>query len=103
LSTDEEYCKFYGLKHILGSSIGGIGRNVGVLFDGKVDSIFEWCRANRDLAPSRLAELVPIFDNNSTIGVKWHPISRQLLNEFGDIQQVLDHLGANMGTYSWTG
>ncbi|WP_312905900.1 MULTISPECIES: hypothetical protein [Sphingobacterium] len=103
LSTDDDYCKFYGLKYFLGSFIGGIGRNVGVLFDGKIDTIFEWCKANRDLAPSRIAELVPIFDTDRSKGAKWHPVSLQLLNDFGDIQQVLDHLGSNMGSYSCTG
>jgi len=103
MCTKEEYIKFYGLKHILGSHIGGIGRSVGVLFDGDIDTIFNWCKFNKPLAPSRLAELVPIFGENNNNYSTWNPISLRLINEFGDIEGVLSNLAANMGTYSWTG
>jgi len=103
LSTEEDYIKFYGLKHILGSRIGGVGRSVGVLFEGDINSIFKWCENNRPLAPSRLAELTPIFDNNNTDYAKWHPIALRLIDEYGDIKEVLSNLSSNMGTYSWTG
>lgn len=103
LSSEETYIRFYGLKHILGSRIGGVGRSVGVLFDGNIDSIFNWCADNKPLAPSRLAELTPIFDNNNTDYAKWHPIALRLIDEYGDIEEVLSNLSSNMGTYSWTG
>ncbi|WP_242927439.1 hypothetical protein [Pontibacter vulgaris] len=103
LSTEENYIKFYGLKHILGSHIGGVGRSVGVLFDGDINSIFSWCENNKPLAPARLAELTPIFDNSNTDYEKWHPVALRLIDEFGDIQEVLSNLSSNMGTYSWTG
>lgn len=103
LSNEENYSTFYGLKHILGSHIGGVGRSVGVLFDGDIDSIFSWCENNKHLAPSRLAELTPIFDNNNTDYAKWHPVAIRLINEYGDIKEVLNNLSLNMGTYSWTG
>jgi hypothetical protein len=103
LSSEEKYIRFYGLKHILGSRIGGVGRSVGVLFDGDIDSIFNWCSDNKPLAPSRLAELTPIFDNKNTDYAKWHPVAHKLIDEYGDINEVLSHLNSNMGTYSWTG
>lgn len=103
LSTEETYIRFYRLKHILGSRIGGVGRSIGVLFDGDIDSIFNWCAENKPLAPSRLAELTPIFDNNNTDYAKWHPIAFRLIDEYGDIKEVLSNLSSNMGTYSWTG
>lgn len=103
LSSEEKYIRFYGLKHILGSSIGGVGRSVGVLFEGDIDSIFNWCADNKPLAPSRLAELTPIFDNNNTDYAKWHPFALRLIDEYGDIKEVLSNLGSNMGTYSWSG
>ena len=101
--SEDSYIRFYGLKHILGSRIGGVGRSVGVLFDGDIDSIFNWCADNKPLAPSRLAELTPIFDNNNTDYAKWHPIAYRLIDEYGDIKEVLSNLSSNMGTYSWTG
>lgn len=103
LSNDELYIKFYGLKHILGSHIGGVGRSVGVLFDGNINSIFNWCKENKPLAPTRLAELTPIFDNNNTDYAKWHPIALRLIDEYGEIKEVLSHLSSNMEAYSWTG
>jgi hypothetical protein len=103
LSTDDDYIKFYGLKHILGSHIGGVGRSIGILFDGDIESIFEWCKSNQPLAPSRLAELVPIYGNNNNEFSTWHPTAKRLIDEFGDIEDVLRHLSSNMGTYSWTG
>lgn len=103
LSSEENYITFYGLKHILGSRIGGVGRSVGVLFTGDINSIFNWCANNKPLAPARLAELTPIFDNNNTEYTKWHPIALKLIDEYGDIKEVRDHLSSNMGTYSWTG
>lgn len=103
LSTKEKYITFYGLKHILGSHIGGVGRCDGILFDGDIDSIFSWCELNKPLAPSRLAELAPIFDNNNTDYSKWHPVTIRLIDEYGDIKDVLSNLSSNMGTFSWTG
>ena len=103
LSKDEDYIKFYGLKHILGSRIGGIGRSVGILFEGDVELIFNWCKINQPLAPSRLAELVPIYGDNNNNYSEWHPFAKRLIDEFGDNEEVLSHLSSNMGTYSWTG
>jgi len=103
LSKDESYVKFYGLKHILGSHIGGVGRSIGVLFVGNIDMIFEWCKANCPLAPSRLAELVPIFNNDNQDYSEWHPIALRLIDEYGQFEDVLSNLGSNMGTFSWTG
>lgn len=103
LSKDDEYVKFYSLKHILGSHIGGIGRSIGVLFDGNIETIFEWCEKEKPLAPMRLAELIPVYGGNNNQYSEWHPIAKRLVNEFGDIKDVLHHLSINMGSYSWTG
>lgn len=103
LSVDEDYIKFYGLKDILGSHIGGVGRSNGVLFKGDIDEIFNWCHKNKPLAPARLAELVPIFGSNNNDYSCWNPITLRLINEFGDIEGVLSSLSSNMGSFSWTG
>ncbi|MFC2132888.1 hypothetical protein ACFLRG_03720, partial [Bacteroidota bacterium] len=103
LSKDESYMKFYGLKHILGSHIGGVGRSIGVLFVGNVEMIFEWCERNAPLAPARLAELVPVFNDDNKDFSSWHPIALRLLDKFGNYDEVLSNLGANMGSFSWTG
>lgn len=100
LSENEDYIKYYGLKHILGSRIGGIRGPVGLLFEVDPKVLFEWCY-NNPKAPVRLAELAPIFDP-ATKG-KWHPMTLRLINEFGESEKVLDVISTNMGNYSWTG
>lgn len=103
LSVEEAYEKFYGLKHILGSRIGGVGRSIGVLFVGNIDKIFDWCKNKSPLAPARLAELVPIFNNDNQDYSEWHPITLRLIDEFGQYEDVLRNLSSNMGTFSWSG
>ncbi|RZJ90957.1 MAG: hypothetical protein EOO20_06620 [Chryseobacterium sp.] len=105
VGIDEGYAKFYGLKHILESSIGGVGREIGVIAEGNMDVIFAWAEENSPIAPSRLAELFPIFgarkgeDNKST----WHPLSKKLIDDFGSVEEVLSNLDSNMNSFSWTG
>ena len=103
MSKDDDYIKFYGLKGILGSHIGGVTRSVGILFDGDIETIFEWCKSNQPLAPARLAELVPIYGENNDNYSIWHPITKRLIDEFGEFEEVLSNLGANMGNFSWVG
>ena len=55
------------------------------------------------MAPTRLAELVPIFAGKNDDFSNWHPLTLRLIDEFGDIEDVLSSLGANMGSFSWTG
>lgn len=101
LSQDDEYIKFFELKNIIGSHIGGLGGHIGILFNGNLDTIFEWCKSNQPLAPIRLAQLVPIFKDNEYSS--WHPFTQEFINEFGHINEVLQNLSINMGNYSWGG
>lgn len=57
----------------------------------EVMKIFDWCKNTKPLVLARLAELVPIFEENGT----WHPIAFRLINAFWDIQDVLNNLDAN--------
>jgi len=103
LSKDDDYVKFYGLKNILGSTIGGFAKGIGILFEGDIDLILKWCQNNKPLAPARLAELVPIFAGNNDDYSAWHPISLKLIDNYGDNKDVLRSLSVNMGNYSWIG
>jgi hypothetical protein len=104
LSTDEDFLKYFSLKNILGSRIGGFDDKIGLLFvhESYTDVLIDWCRNNIDLAPARLAEMVPIFSNRPD-GSKWFPVTKQLIDEFGDYEKVLEALECNMGSFSWTG
>ncbi|MFC0263705.1 hypothetical protein [Fontibacter flavus] len=104
LYIEDDFVKFYGLKSILGSRIGGVGRrSVGILFDGDIEKIFNWCSTKKPLAPARLAELVPIYAENNNQYTEWHPYAKRLIDDFGHIKEVLISLNSNMGTFSWTG
>jgi hypothetical protein len=103
LSKNTDYRLFYNLKNLLGSQIGGVYRKMGVLFYGDLENIFRWCEINRPTAPARLAEMVPIFADDNKNYEQWHPITLRLLQEFGNIKEVLDNLSSNMGSYSWVG
>lgn len=103
LGEDDDYVEFWGLKHIFGSNIGGVGRSASLLLDGDIEEIFKWCHENRPVAPIRIAGLLPIYKNNNQDFTQWNPITKRLIDEFGDIQEVLDELSCNMGCFSWTG
>jgi len=98
LSKEEDYIVFHQLQSLLGSHIGGVSNQVGLLFSGNIESIFDWCQTNPMEAPKRLALMVPIFEDQ-----EFHPIAKRLINEYGDNQELLDNLSCNMGTYSWVG
>lgn len=99
----QEYVKFYCLKNIFGSEINSYSKSpVSVLFKGNIEEIFKWCEENKPLAPQRLAELVPIFSEIKGES-KWHPLSRQLIDNWGNIDEVLTNIDVNMGSFSWTG
>jgi hypothetical protein len=98
LSEDEDYLVFYHLQSLLGSHIGGVSNQVGILFSGNIDSIFDWCKKNPIEAPKRLALMVPIFEEQG-----FHHITKKLIDDFGDNQELLDNLSCNMGSFSWVG
>src|SRR5690606_24245219 len=103
IGQEDNYIKFYGLKHILGSHIGGVGRSIGLLFQGNLDVIFSWAEKNKQIAPERLAELIPVYAESNNKYNELNPIAIRLLDSFGNIKNVIDNFSANMGTYSWTG
>jgi hypothetical protein len=103
LGNNEDFIKYWELKHIFGSHIGGVGRDSGILFDGNIEMIFEWCNENKPEAPRRLAGLVPIYNNDNRDYTKWNPIAKRLIDEFGNNQEMLNELDCNMGSFSWVG
>jgi len=104
IKIEKDYVKFYGLKHILGSTINSMRVNPGILFFGKIDEIFNWCGEHLPISATRLAEMVPIFATVTEAGKSsWHPIARRLIDQFGNDADVLSHLSSNIGTFGWTG
>ena len=70
------------------------------------DRMFAWCHAQPDTAPAFVAVLVPILTTTATAETRkreLHPVTRLLLREFGDRDQVLRGLSQNIHTFSWSG
>lgn len=69
------------------------------------DQLFGWCHAHPEVGPSFVASITPILLNRSTAASEqqFHPLALRLLEEFGDREEVLRALTANMHTFSWSG
>lgn len=93
---------FYKLRFIIGSRIGSVGEETGILFRGDLDTIFNWCKDNKPLGPVRIISIAPIYEKDATT-VRWHPFTKRLIDEFGDIEDFIIELNSNFGSYIWTG
>lgn len=103
LGADDKYLTFYRLKSLLGSQIGSSYRRLGILFHGDLEAIFEWCKRHEPLAPARLAEMCPIFSDGNRNFTELSVVAKRLIDEFGQHPEVLSAIGANLGSFSWTG
>jgi DNA-binding transcriptional regulator YiaG len=69
------------------------------------DFLFSWCHAHPEQAPAFVASVAPVLTNRDpNMGHhEFHPLVRRLLDEFGDRENVLNELAANMHSFGWTG
>ena len=101
INENDGYMKFWGIKQLLGGYVSNIYTKKDILFNNdNVEKIIDWCNKNQPIAPTLIAELVPIYNEDRT---EWNPIAKRLIDEFGNIKEVLDRLGANMNSFSWSG
>jgi hypothetical protein len=108
LYTGDEYQKFYDLQSLLGSRIGNTLNNENVLFkENNYKEIFDWCDSNPEIAPARLASMIPIYEQKKQAAIlqedKFHPLVISLLERYGDNFEMLNSLETNMDTFSWVG
>lgn len=98
-----DYLTYFHLKNMLGTRNGNWGHE-GHLFenDSRNKKILEWVRKHDEVAPKRIANMMPIESGNSE-SVEWHPFTRAIIDEFGQIDDVLKELSSNMGTFGITG
>ena len=57
-----KFITYYKLRTLLGSRIGSPGNEIGLLFLGDLDEIFDWCKFNVPIAPKRIVSMAPIFE-----------------------------------------
>ena len=67
--------------------------------------LFAWCHEYPDTAPAFVAGIVPVLtsQNPGDVVRAFHPVMKRILDEFGDRDDVLSSISANIGTYSWSG
>lgn len=99
LSDGENYMTFYNLHEILQASMMANNETPNtIITQENIDEIFDWCKVNPDVAPARLAHILPLYDSK-----EFHPLIMRLLNEFGNQKKVLDTLSARIHSFSWVG
>ena len=94
--SDDHDAFIYQISDEIGS---GTGFGAGPLFQVEDNRIQEMCKKFPITAPSRVANLIPVFKDDYSFSDWFY----WLLDEFGNQEVVLDSLHANMGTYFWTG
>lgn len=99
LSDGKEYWTYQRLKDIMGSMIGGVHNEIGLLFEtDHAEALIDWCRLNPEVAPERLMDMAPVFDGDG-----FSQIVYMLVDEFGQNVKVLNALGHNLGCFGWVG
>lgn len=99
-----DYMTYFHLKNMIGTRNGYMDNRIGVAFTNSeyYGHIIEWCRQNSEIAPQRIANMMPLsinIDDKET----WHPFSKMIIDEFGEYENVLKNLSSNMGTFGTVG
>jgi len=69
------------------------------------DMLFAWAHAHPGVAPAFLAVVFPVLVNRDPQrGTNaFHPMTKRLIDEFGDREDVLRAITRNMHTFGWSG
>jgi DNA-binding transcriptional regulator YiaG len=97
--------KAWRLQHLLGDSFSFADTKTPAILNVSEDILFAWCHANPEVGPAFLAQFVPVLKTRRPEegGNKLHPVTKRLLDEFGDRDDVLRRLVGNMHTFGWSG
>lgn len=101
----EDGMPYWNIKHILGARQGNYATfdTEGALFRGSNnDTIINWCKIHKPEAPLRIAYMMPISEKEND-KLCWHPFAKEIIDNFGDINGILDEIGANMHSFGWSG
>jgi hypothetical protein len=69
------------------------------------DMLFAWAHAHPEVAPTFLAVVFPVLVNRNPErgNNSFHPMTKRLIDEFGDREDVLRAITGNMHTFGWSG
>ncbi len=102
LLDEKRFLFFFNVKNELGS---GSGFGAGPLFqiENAMSKMQDICRKHPKSAPVRIAEMAPCYRYVNDKVVSFSDYFVWLAEEYGDTEDVLDSISANLGSYSWVG
>lgn len=97
--------KAWLLQMVLGDHYSFRHKKNSAILNVPLEMLFAWCHAHPEAAPAFVASVIPILttQNPSEGSSDFHPVTKRLLDEFGERGDVLSALIANMHTFGWTG
>ena len=101
INTANSHESFY-LEHVLGRGFAQSRNHAGPIFELGDKFLLEWCRRRPEKAPVFVGKIAPLLSSGHE-GKSWTTIVQTLFDEFGDREDVLGAISANMGTFSWMG
>lgn len=69
------------------------------------DMLFAWCHAHPDVAPAFVAGIASVLTHRDRDAAppEFDPLTRRLLDEFGDRDDVLSAFVSNIHSFGWSG
>lgn len=95
--------EYLNLKFLLGTRNGNSMQSEGILFSGNNETILTWCKANDLRAAKRIGYMMPLMRKSSNGEVTWHPFAKEMIDTFGDHEEFLNEVAANLGTFGSIG
>lgn len=97
LSEDDQVMTYIHLKELLGCSFND-GSTPIIMEGNHFKEMIDWCENNPDIAPARLAGLIPV-----AIGDKFTPEAIALVDKYADKQYVLNEIACTLDSFSSIG
>lgn len=97
LSEDDQIMTYIHLKALLGCSFNDGGTPI-IMEGNHFKEMIEWCGNNPDIAPARLAGLIPV-----AIGDKFTLEAKFLIDKYADKQYVLNEIACTLDSFSSVG
>lgn len=97
LSDGDQIMTYIHLKELLGCSFHEDGMPI-IMEGNHFGELIDWCEKNSDIAPARLASLIPIAN-----GEKFTPEAITLIDKYADKQYVLNEIACTLDSFSSVG
>lgn len=97
LSDGDQIMTYIHLKDLLGCSFHEDGMPI-IMEGNHFEEMIDWCEKNSDIAPARLASLIPVAN-----GDKFTPEAITLIDKYADKQYVLNEIACTLDSFSSVG